>query len=393
MKKYFSSVVAIVVGLCLSNIFLSCKNSTDSQMVAGKGERYSVNPDIETGQRSTSQYSVDSILTLMIPDEIIDKGINKISVVNGCVYMLDEINNKIYTFDSKGNLRAVIGERGHARGEFIGKPDEFFVDSNNKLHVFDKIGQKINVYNEDGSVDDVIETSKYLPHSLGLTSNGRYMMYFIDGYRGMDMTDSPSSVLLFDKKCKEYKPLIPSDIELKCVISEHTFFQDGERLSFIPCFSDSVIIFKGDEIEKVVSFDFEGGVLCKDASEKLGQDRDYSFMSDYQAVLGLRRYQETDSLVYIDYIYQQRGLYWLYNKSSRQAISGSRLFEGINPYSYYYIDGNQIIAYIDDRTIEQFKQFYDNKAFQDNLKKSPQYIKDMLEGRIQTPALVYITLK
>ena len=394
MKRNYKSIIHIIIGLYIANIFISCKNSLGNQMEVGKRERYSVNPNVESGQMETSQYSVDSILTLKIPDGVIEMGIDKISIVNSNVYILDNINNKMYTFDSNGNLRAIIGERGHARGEFIGKPDEFFIDSNNKLHVFDKIGHKINVYNEDGSVDKVIEKNEFYPHSLGMTSNDRYLMYFIDGYKDeKNETELPSSLLLFDKKCKDYKRLIPLREEQKCVISEHTFFQDRDRLSFIPCFSDSVIVFKADTIEKIVSFDFEENILCKDMPEKLEQSEDFSFMSDYQAVLGLNRYQETDSFVYLDYIYQQRGLYWLYNKRTGQIICGSKFFEGLNPYSYYCINGNQIIAYIDNKTVEQFKQFYNNNAFQENLKKSPEYLKDLLEGRIQAPVLIYITLK
>ena len=67
--------------------------------------------------------------------------------------------------------------------------------------------------------------------------------------------------------------------------------------------------------------------------------------------------------------------------------------EGINPYSYFCIDKNQIIAFINNETVKTFREYYHHEAFQKNLKKSPDYMKDLMEGRIQAPALVYITLK
>ena len=253
------------------------------------------------------------------------------------------------------------------------------------------MGHKIIVFDQDGSVDDVIETTDFYPHSIGLTSNGKYMMYFNVGYKD-DETDSSSSLLLLDNECKEYEKLMPSEGDLHYTVSSHTFFQNNERLSFIPSFSDCIFVFKADTVEKIVSFDFGGEILCKEMPEKL-QGEDPSFMSDYQGVFGLVSYQETDSLILLNYIYQQRGRYWLYNKRNGQAVNALKFFEGLNTYSDYYLYGKQIIAYVSDEDVEGYRKFYDDKEFQKNLKKSPQEIKDLLDGRIKTPAIFYITLK
>lgn len=388
-------IAGMIAGLCFISLCVSCNSSKKNNNDGRRRERYSITPNVYTEGIKKSQYSIDSICSLNIPDEIIEIGIDKIIVVNGKIFILDtDITKKLYIFDFEGNLINIIGERGKARDEFIGKPDEFFVDSKAKLHVFDKIGQKIIVFNDDGSVDKVIETHDFFPHSIGLTSNDKYMMSFMVGHKnGNNKKESSSSLILLDHDCKNYKQLMSSDRDLFCCISDHTFFQDQEGLAYIPCFSDSVIIFKQDTIDKVVSFDFGGKILCKEMSEKLEQSENYSFMSDYQGVMGIKRYQETSSLVYIDYIYNHHGVFWLYNKENGQTINGSEIFEGINPYSYYFLDGKRIIAYIDDKIVEGFKQFYNNNAFQENLNKSPEQMRDLMEGRIKVPALFYITLK
>lgn len=389
------SVAYVVAGLCLTSLFFSC-SSTPSKTQIGEHEteRYSINPQTKTAGLNETQYSVDSICSLTLSDDIAEIEADKVYIENGRIFILDtHVTKKLYVFDYKGNLKTIIGDRGNAKGEFIGKPNEFFVDSKNKLHVFDELGHKINVFNIDGTVDKVIETNKFFPHSLGLTSNDRYMMYFTVRHNNKDNTDEmPSSLLLLEQDCENYKSLMSVEDDFYCAISEHTFFQDGGKLSFIPCFSDSVIVFKNDTVEKVVSFDFGEKTFCKEMPEALTKDKEYSFMESYQGVLGINRYQETNSLIYIDYIYQDYGQYWLYIKKNKQVVNGSCLFEGINPYSYYCLNDKQIIAYVDGKTVKDFQQLYQNKSFQDNLKKSPKQMRDLIEGKIKAPALFFITI-
>lgn len=383
-----------LLGVVLTNIFISCNSPSENKMGVIIRECYSIIPEINGNRLEKTQYLVDSILSLNIPENVTEIGIDKIMITDNHVYILDsEINKRLFCFNNKGNLTTSIGERGHARGEFIGKPDEFFVDSKNRLHVFDKIGHKINIFREDGTVEEVIETSNYYPHSIGLTSNNNYMMYFIDGYREqIQGADVPASLILLDENGENSKKLLISKGEMNCVISEHTFFQNCNRLAFIPCFSDSVVIFKNDTVEKIVSFDFNGKALCKEKPKVLYGD-DYSFMDDYQEMLGIESFQESDSYVYINFIYKQQDVSWLFNKKTGQTFCATSLFEGVQPFRYYCLNEDKIVAYIDHGYIEEFKKYYNRPEFQENLKKSADCIKDMLEGKIQVPALVFFSLK
>lgn len=393
MRK-ISSIVGMIVGLCFVNCIISCNSSANNQDDSRRN-RYTINPEVYTDGFKLSQYSVDSICPLNIPDDIVEMEPEKISVVNGTIYILDKvINKKLYIFDYKGNLKTAIGERGHARGEFIGQPDEFFVDGNNKLHVFDRVGHKIIVYNEYGSVDDAIETNDLYPFSFGLTSNDKYIMYFSDGYRDKSKEkETRFSLLLFDKDYKNLKTMLPTVEKYNSFLSSHTFFQDNDRLSFIPPFSDSIIVFKNDTIEKVVQFDFCGKILIKERPEVLKQKDGHPLMIDYKGVMGITRYQETASLVYLQYRYKNYSLSWLYDKRNGQIVNGFNIFEGISPYTYYNIEGNQIIAYVNEKVMELYKQNCNDKNFQENMEKSPVYIKDIMDGKIQVPALVYISIK
>ena len=389
-------ITAMVMGACLTGIvgmIVSCNSSTESSV--GKRECYVINPEEAAGRMNMSEYSIDSIRPLDFPEDIPEVIVDKMVVANGSILILDwMVTKKLYIFNSDGTLKTVIGERGRARGEFIGQPDEFFVDGNDRVHVFDKVGHKIIVYNMDGSVDDVIYTDKYYPHSVGLTCNGKYMMYYKDGYRDEDNPEEARSaaLLLFDQEFKKCEKVMPLAGERFASCLDHSFFPESDRVSFVPVYSDSVFVFNRDTLEKVVSFDFGGKVLCREMPEELGQRADYSYLSDYKGVKGLTSYQETDALIYIDYLYQQTQRLWLYNKKSGRVSCGYSLFEGISPYHCYFLKGNQIVAYV-NKGVEDWKKSYDNPKVQEGLKKTPQQLKDMIEGKIKAPALVYITIK
>lgn len=381
-----------VIKSFLAILIIACNSSTKNQF---KGEKvmFTISPSDTCETIKEAQFSIDSICILQMPNDIIEIMVDKIFVTNERIYFLDtEVTRMLYIFDNNGNFIHKIGERGKARNEFIGKPDDFFVDSKNRLHVFDKLGHKIIVYNKDCSVINVINTDEYFPHSFGLTSNNKYMMYFTQGHKKTG-EDSPSSLLLFEPDFKNYTKLMSSERNSFHQITSHSFSQNEERLSHIPCFSDSVIVFKNDTVEKVVLFDFSEKFLSKKMPEMLELEEDFSFMNNYKGVLGLIRYEESNSLIYLNYIYKTQGIHWLYNKKNGQMVNGFNLFEGINPYSYYFLKGNQIIAYVDKETVERYKQLYDKKEFKENLEKSPIQMKDLLEGKINAPALFFISLK
>lgn len=391
-KVHYSTIIKTIVFY----LIVSC-SSSENQQGAWKKETYHINPTNDTTRLQLSHYNVDSICPLNFPDKECEIGATKIFIQNDRIYFLDsEISKALYLFDFDGNLIKKIGERGKAGYEFLGKPDDFFVDSNNKLHVYDKLGQKVIVFNDDGSLYKVAEMRNYSPHSIGLTGNGKYVMYYNYEFTDMNLAkDLPPSLLVFDHDFKCYKQLVSleSSKASRCQISDRSFFQTDSRLSHIPAFSDSVIVFRNDTLEKVILFDFEGNVLSRNNPELLEQQEDYSFLSNYQGVLGLNRYEEDSSLVYLDYIYNNQERHWLYNKNTKHMVNGAVFFEGINPYSYYFLHNNQVVAFVCEETVNGFRKFLDKEEFQINLKKSPRQIKDLMEDKTKAPALFFFTIQ
>lgn len=389
-NKVFTKLAS---GLLFIGLMMSCVSN--SQQDELRMEKYTINPEDVVGTMDESQYSIDSVWQLHFPDDLGSIGLNsEVHIVKGRAYVMDsETTNKVYVFDHHGNLIYQVGQRGRARNEFVGHPDDFFVDNMGKMHVLDEIGHKIIVYDEDGKVDRVVDTSDYFFHSFGLTSTGRYMLYFNHGYKKDEKNDdtSPLSLLLFDHEFKKYEELMPLKVEYN-ISCPQSFFQNGERLSHIPCYSDSVYVFRNDTLEKVVFFDFGGKILCKEHPEELIKENSSSFDSKYRGVNNLWSYQETNSLIYLEYVYQTSGRRWLYNKDKKRVTCGISLFDGLEPYSYYFLKNNQIIAYVDPETVESYKSYAHEDWFDEALEKSPQQVKDLINGKMKAPALFFMTM-
>lgn len=338
MKIKISFYVAISC-LCL---ILSCSSSSGNQLKEHRIETFVVDPGMETKSMSKAQYTIDSIRPLVFPDSIKGIGISKIYDTNDRIYILDsEITKSLYVFDDNGHLKFRIGERGRLKGEFIGQPSAFFVDTQNKIHVLDELGRKIIIFNESGTVNKVIQLERYYPLSFGLTRSNKYMMYCTSVN---EEKVSSASLSLFDDKMEIKEELMSLESDVPFVTPILSFSQNGDRLSHIPSCSDSVIVFKNDTLEKVVSFDFKGGVLCKDYPDLFTATKDLSFLSDYAGVLGLHIYQENKSLMYMEYIHNHRSLCWLYNKKNNNVYHGRNIFEGVNPYTYCFLNDNQIVT-------------------------------------------------
>lgn len=124
------TAIAAISCLCL---ILSCSSSSGNQLKEHRIEKFVVDPGMETKSMSKEQYTIDSIRSLVFPDSIKGIGISKIYDTNDRIYILDsEITKSLYVFDHNGHLKFRIGERGRLKGEFIGQPSTFFVDTQNK---------------------------------------------------------------------------------------------------------------------------------------------------------------------------------------------------------------------------------------------------------------------
>lgn len=386
-KKQIKKVLfALITGICSS-----CTTTLDNNFGDYKCEIINVNPGELTKGLSVGEYSIDSICTISFPQNAVYPQINKLIVTDNNIYMLDTDNgHTVYVFETDGRYLRKLGERGRDVNEYIGSPTDFFVSQNGDVYVYDRIGYKIIVFDKQGKVTNIIPTKMNSVHSFGLTSNEK-LLYCINE-ETLEENDNNPALVVCDKKGKVEKELIQFKQRYSFRPSNRTFFSNGDRLSHIPVLSDSILVFKNDSLEKVVRVDFNGHFLMKEMSEIAMDIRNFSKIKDYKGVYEINRYQETDSFVLLQYVYQSRVCFWLYNKTNGKIVNSYNLFEDYCPFREYYLKGNQIIALVETEDVRMLKDYFDSDMGKSHLHKVTSIAHDLLDGKISTPSLFFISL-
>lgn len=405
MKKNHQYIVAV---LCFCTpVLLSClssQNDNDEKCDLGDYESitFHIDPRNVTSSLETDQYTIDSVCSLMTPDSIGEFNATKYYVNNEKIYVLDtEVAQTILVFDIFGKYLYKLGGKGRAKNEYIGVPYDFFVAKNGDVHMYDPIGQNMLVFDNNGKY----VRNFRIPwlHSFGLTSNGKYVYCYNYCIDSPDQKPDPS-LLVYDAKLDVKKPLIPSKhFAYYFQPSFRTFFNNDVRLSHVPILSDSVVVFKNDSIEKVVRFDFKCGLLSKDKPEWVRFAANYESpkgvnYADYHGVEAIYDYQETESLVLMNYGYKSKLISWLYDKRTKKIVQNKNIFpiycSDYCLFSDYILKGNQIIAYVGKENVDVVNEYCESKEFdKSKCNMTSQLLKDFRSGKISVPALVYITIK
>ena len=399
--KYENKVV-LLLGICVFAL-LSCSssqnnNDDDSDIRLGNYESitFKIAPEIAPSALEANQYTVDSVRILNIPDSLAKFDEEKFFINNERIYIMDSnVEKTILVFDISGHYLYKLGERGRAKNEYLYGPTDFFVSKDGDVHVFDMIGHKILIFANNGEFVKKIDTPWI--NSFGMTSTGKYL-YCNDNIDLPEQEPDPS-LLLYDLKTESKKPLIPSKhFTYHYHPRYRTFFTNDTRVYHIPVLSDSVIAFKDDTVERVVRFDFTCSFLSKENPEIVRDNPDGSNSNispmGYKGVEAIYEYQESDSYIYMSYIYQSCLKEWLYNKRTKQITHDRFLFAGLGVFGDYYLKGNQIIAYVGKENVEMLKEYCESEEFdKEEYKKTPSFVKAFQSGKLSAPALVYITIK
>lgn len=386
-----ASIKQLIIGALLVINCVACSSTAEDTLDNHEDVEILIDLESQTSSLNKNQYSIDSVCSLsMPPDKIYE--ISKLIVKDNKIYLLDSrLARTIFVFNTNGEYLYKLGERGRALYEYITEPIDFFVDKHDDVHVFDREGQKILVFKKDGSPVRVIGTRTSFPFSFGLVDYNKYA-FCVQCPLSEKGNNSPA-LLFSDASGDNKKEILYLRNTYTYIPSERTFFKNEDRLSHIPILSDSVLVFKNDSIEKVIHFDFKGRFLAKEKPEIVTGRVTPNMTINYDGVWGLYQYQETDSLSMLEYRYNKAIMYWLKNKKNGKITNAKGILEGICPFSDYYLRGSQIVAIIDKETVNEMRVYAENDTFKKNLGKSSPQIIDVMEGKISTPAIFYISIK
>lgn len=375
----------------ISCSYISCSHSENNNLGNYLSETIKINPDNVTEGLKLGQYRIDSICPLAFPDGMELHEITKVYVKNERIYIMDSrLDKTIFVFDSSGDFLFKAGERGRAKNEYIEGPADFFVDNDDNIHVFDNRAKKILIFDKSGKVRKVVDVIQYFPNSFGMMADRSYVYDF-----NLDKFEENTVLARCDANNIIKEKLLSRSDSYTFIPSFQTFFANENRLSHIPLLADSVLVFNSDSLEKVVKFDFGGKYIMQENPSLVIDLHKPEEISAYKGVRALLSYQETDNLILLNYVYQSSRNYWLYNKDTEKVISGPFLFEGLSPFTNYFIKGKQIISVISDEqvSINESDPDFENDIYRKNYKNSAKQMQDIYDGKTNLPAVVFISIK
>ena len=385
IKKLKNKAVQFSLGLLPVFCLTACGYDSINSIGLGnyKTETFVVDdPEYQTQPLSKDQYSIDQVCSLSLPENIKIFGDVDLPIVK---------NNRIYirSTDMGDGVRVLAFDtKGHflyqTEKTFDGKKNSFFVDNEGRIHVFDSWNPKVYVFDRKGKLSKT-ERAPFDPYAFGMTENGRYLFAYSENACG-------SALNIYDKNNILQKKLIP--FGQKYVWGATcSFSQNGNRLSHAPFFSDSVLVFRNDTLEKVVRVDFKGQYIMDKNPEAVTNQEKTKELNFSKDIKGISKYQETDSLICFGFDLFPHGPKRLIRKSTKETLSGWDFFEGFAPFDRFYLLGNQLVAIVDELYVETINSSSKDDAWMDKYNKSAPQVQALIDGKIKTPAVFFISLK
>lgn len=402
--KYLALVVFSML------IFAACSLETPNALGDYKKETITVDSlEAQSKLLTKEQYSIDSVCSLELPQNLEYYSVRRLMVRNNRAYVqINSYENSVYVYDSNGKLlwktgrndvvKSVsdsdgkirkVGKKADAKDEQMVDPADFFVDDNDNLHIFDRGAQKIFVFDSEGKVVKTIYTDRDNPYAVGLMNNGEYMLSFAENTCGAALAN-------YDEFGRIQKKLLPFGQEYNFSVANRCFFQNGNRLCHIPLFSDSILVFNNDKLEKVVKLDFKGRFITDVISDvitgEVKKDETYK-ISSFDGVQYISVYQETDSWINVCYALKKQYGERLIRKKTNESFSGNTLFEGLQPFTYLFLLDDKLVFLAQKDMVEYLRRQPWDEKFMEEYNKSAPKVQALIDGKIKAPAIFYISLK
>lgn len=348
----------------------------------------------QTVQLDTAGYEISKILSLDMDTTLFIGQIDKMEIYGGYIFVLDkEYAKKVFVFDSVGHMTACVGEIGHADKEFLRGPSDFAIDKqNNELCVFEAETNKIIRFTFDGELLSTTKIDEYWPYSFSVLNSGKYVFAFrmIDNNKSTDGCEVVVSDTLMNVQ-KRWRPLERHHLFTK----DFPFWSNGEQTFYVPNLSDTVLVFNSDSIVNRVYVDFQGHFIDSETAAKIKYDGDYKAANDKgQHVYSICKYEENEYWINIEYNIGVM-MHYLRNKKTGKSYQGVSLFDGIFPIHGVTVSDKHIACIITAESIEQSKYMIDsgNSDIRAAYARTNQVIRDMINGKLSLPALLYIKLR
>lgn len=398
MNKIYILLILVICFSCQETKVYMAKINSENY----KKDTIFINPDSIKKLNDTLSYEITDLISLELPNPSSTIDFNQIKITKERIYVLDQNYNKtVYVFDHQGKYLFSMGKFGHARNEFVDKPTNFDVDeTTGDVYIYERNSAKILVFNKNGEfVRNIgLFNNALAPSYIALTDDKHFLFTMDTPNNSKDK--SLLSLYNHNMECEkvflEYSIDKPLDTPL-LGWSNNTFFHD-RYIAYTPLFSDSVLLFSGNNVDKVLKVDFDDKFITNESIKEAFEDGSFQPIFDHKGVQFIERCEVTDSLIYIRYVYDQRCCNYVQYLSDKRFFNThsmcftTGLFRCQNPTIYQ----DKIVYPITKDDVEEMrynKNFINDDEWNELMKHTKQPIKDLIDGKILPPVLMMTKLK
>lgn len=383
VKRIFA--VSLVIVVCTS-----CAKETLSNLgSAYKAESLAIQKEGAILELATNEYRIKVEASLALPDSSSMLACKRIKYDAGYYFLQCEGKNQtIMVFDSVGNYVSRLGERGRSRNEYQSDITDWFCASgSDDVVVYEKNSRKVHIFSIDGAKSESFILKSW-PNAVGMTERGKLFCSFYQ----KEAKDGLQFGLLSEDE-EVVRPLIYLGQDMEFVPSDLSFYKVNDRLFYVPCFADSAIVIRGDSIEKTVKLDFEERFITKEAIADAYRDKLDKYR-DFKGVKYVDTYYETSEYAVIRYVCGDIFVNQLVNrKDGRQYRFASALPEGLFPSSVFCVRGNKMYYLFTRESVGEVRVVLNSDIYSKELAKGSKVVQDILNGKVQLPAVVSIEIK
>lgn len=335
--------LVILLLSCLMTV--SCQQNSSSTLFESYiVDTIKVNPDINDDAIDSTKYIVDKVIPLDLPEEYKLISCAQMICNDDKIYILDEKNyHTIFVFDLDGHFLYKLGERGHAKNEYINGPCNFSVDKKNNNVLIHELGQisKIFRYDKNGKFIDAKMIEGCGPRNVSYWGNGNYIVDFPN-----ITPDNDSQLAIMDSTMKITKSIIPLTRDKWLGKFDKSFYK-SDYLYYHPLFSDSILVFDDEKIVKVKKIDFNGRFIPEKNIEQAYDLESFDPIYSFKGAQFIDRYEETKDLIYMKYANQTFAFTFYKNKRTGKTYNVSPpLFVGMFPDCYTTLCNDKILYFV-----------------------------------------------
>jgi hypothetical protein len=254
MKTIYYLLLSLFVVL-----FCACNHKKKGENIA----RYSININVD----KISEFNIEDVATFhsMIPletsDEVVIGKIQKVFLTDSLIIVWDKWTNKIFVFDSQGNYKYKIGNKGQGPEEYVRISDVYFDEEKHVISISDTGTQRIVNYDLQG-------------HFLSSERTGFQLYFFIPdngGYWGINGGQNPNKYDLLYIKDADIKfgffPIVAGKVPL---YDAGHFSKVDNSLFFHSPYSNVIYKIEEENLTPYINIDFGDKGL---SYEKLNPDK------------------------------------------------------------------------------------------------------------------------